>query len=236
MRHATVAPPTGLGPHSAVAGRESWKRAGLLVAAGCLALSIGLLVYLTDRDASRAALIPTLGAFPVHDAFGALGQWLPSFVHPLAFALFTAAVLAPGAAQRFAACAAWCVVDVGFEIGQHAAFKPQWAEALHTGAGEGSIARSVLNYFLHGSFDGGDVLAAILGSLAAAAVLQLVDHQRETHHAPHQVPRFRTRPSRPGAGGHRCTRPGQHRRQRRRGCRAIALLATTAVPRRQRQS
>jgi hypothetical protein len=148
-----------------------------------LALSIGFVLYFTDRDPSRAALIPTIAAFARHNVFGVLGQWLPSFVHPFAFSLFTAAALGPSAASRYGACAVWCAVNVGFEVGQHEAFKSQWAEALRSGGGDWVVTRSVLNFLLHGTFDGGDVFAAILGALAAASLLHLVDRRREIHHA-----------------------------------------------------
>ena len=184
MRNASVAPRTGVASCKAVTGNEAWRRTGLLAATGCLALSIGVLVYLADRDASQAVLIPAIAALAGYNVVGALGQWLPSFVHPFAFSLFTAAALRPAAASRYGACAAWCAVNVGFEVGQHAAFKSQWAEALRTGAGDWVITRSGLNYLLHGTFDSGDAFAAILGALAAAALLHLVDQSPETRHAP----------------------------------------------------
>ncbi len=181
MRNAPVAPRTGFDNGEAVTGNGAWRRPGLLAAAGCLALSIGILVYLVDRNASQAALIPTIAAFVGYSLFGALGQWLPSFVHPFAFSLFTVAALRPGAAPRYVACAAWCAVNVGFEVGQHPSFKSQWAQALRTSASDWVMTRSVLNYFLHGTFDSGDVVAAILGALAAAALLQFVDRSMEIH-------------------------------------------------------
>jgi len=187
MRNAAVASRTGHFNRTSVIGHEAWKRAGLFAATGCLALSIGILVYLMDRDASQAALVPLITALAGRNAFGVLGHWLPSFVHPFAFSLFTAAALSPGAAPRYVACAAWCAVNVGFELAQHTAFKSQWVLVLSAGAGDSVMTRPVLNYLLHGTFDFGDVLAAILGALAAVVLMQFVDHRLETHHASQQV-------------------------------------------------
>jgi hypothetical protein len=156
----------------------------LLVGAGCAALSIGVLVYLADRAAPHAVLIPGIAIFGVRNLFGVLGQWLPSFVHPLAFSLFTAAVLKPGTTARLGACGFWGAVNVAFEVGQHPAFSPVWAAALQGEAGNWAISRLVLNYFLHGTFDPHDVCAAVLGASAAGVFLHFVDPILEAHHAP----------------------------------------------------
>jgi len=159
------------------------KRPAILVLTGCMALSAGLFVYLSDRVASHAALIPSIALLGGRNLFGTLGQWLPSFVHPLAFSLFTAAVLKPGAVACCGACTFWAVVNVVVEIGQHPAFAASWRTALHGGVGEWAVARATLNYFLQGTFDPYDACAATLGALAAAALLLFVDCIQGGHHA-----------------------------------------------------
>ena len=166
-----------------VAARRAWQRETLLVATGCIALSTGLAVYLADRHGTQAGLAPVLAGVVAGPIFGPLGEWLPSGVHTFAFSLFTAAVLRPGAAPRRVACAAWCAVNLAFEIGQHAAFKPHWAAAQHTVAGASPIARPVLRYLMAGTFDAGDVAAILLGALAASLLLQFVNHKATTRHA-----------------------------------------------------
>ena len=166
---------------SSLALRAS-KRAALLVLIGCVALSLGLLVYLADRVGSHAVLVPSIAALEGRNLFGALGQWLPSFVHPLAFSLFTAAVLQPGAAARWGACTFWGLVNVAFEVGQHQALVSAWSAALRGDVGDWAIPRSMLNYFLRGTFDPYDVCAALLGALAAGAVLKCVDHLQGGRH------------------------------------------------------
>jgi len=151
------------------APRPDWQREMLLVAIGCAALSAGVLVYLTDRHGARPG-----------PAFGPVGQWLPSGVHALAFSLFTAAALGRGAARRRGACAAWCAINLAFEFGQHAAFKPHWAAAQAV-AGDWPITGSVLRYLLAGTFDVGDLLAIVLGALAAGLLLEFLDKPIRRH-------------------------------------------------------
>ena len=155
-------------------------------------LLLGMLVYLTDRSASHALLMPTMPTMPRLDlwagrpVFGAIGQWLPSFVHPLAFSLLTVAALpaqSTPATPRYGVCAAWCAVNLLFELGQHAAIREPLAAALLDLPGRTPPVRWLASYFLHGTFDVGDLIAALLGALAAAVVLHLVQPQPERHHA-----------------------------------------------------
>jgi len=160
-----------------------WRRAASLAAVAGGALLLGVLVYLTDRSAFSAAMIPRVDALAGRHVFGAIGQWLPSFVHPLAFSLFTAAALPARAAPRYGVCIAWGAVNIGFEVGQHAAIKGPLAAALYDILGRTPPVRWLADYFLRGTFDVGDMLAACLGALAAAAVLYLVRPRPEQTHA-----------------------------------------------------
>lgn len=159
------------------------RRVGSLAAIGCLALALGLLVYLTERDIAGSALIPSVAALAGFQLFGALGPWLPSFVHPFAFSLFTAAALSPGSAWRYHACVFWCVVNLAFECGQYPLISAPLAKVLQGSFGPSSTARMVSNYFLRGTFDGGDIAAAVLGAVAAAVVLRLLQPVSESDHA-----------------------------------------------------
>jgi hypothetical protein len=160
-----------------------WLRSVLLAGTGCAALVLGLLIYLADRPASHALLIPDLGLSGSRSMFGRPGQWLPSALHPLAFGLFTAALLKPGCMARVGACTFWGIVNAAFEIGQHPAFNSLWTAGLQGGAGESVVTRSILNYFIRGTFDPFDVCAALLGALAAGAFLHFADHFLEAWHA-----------------------------------------------------
>lgn len=160
-----------------------WRRSASLVAVASGALLLGVLVYLIDRSGSSAAMIPRVDALAGRHVFGAIGQWLPSFVHPLAFSLLTAAAQPARAAPRYGVCIAWGAVNVGFEVGQHAAIREHLAGALYDVLGRTPPVRWLASYFLHGTFDVGDMLAACLGALAAAAVLYLVRPRPEQTHA-----------------------------------------------------
>ena len=167
----------------AVVRDGTWFRAACLAGIGSAALAIGVLVYLADRTGSRAVLVPEVAMLAGHPLFGVIGQWLPSFVHPLAFSLFMAAALKPGVAARVGACAFWSAANVAFEFGQHPALHAFWAGAMQGGGRDGAVTRSVLNYFLLGTFDPFDVLAALLAAPAAVAILHLVDHRPGALHA-----------------------------------------------------
>lgn len=171
MRSLPVVPHTDLDNCKAVTDREARRRPGLLVATGSLALLVGVLVYLADRDASRALLIPAIAALAGHPMYGVWGQWLPSFVHPFAFSLFTAAALPERSTPSYGACVVWCAINLAFEIGQHPAFKAGLVDALQGDVGRFWPTRAVANYLLRGTFDAGDIVAALCGALTAAAVL-----------------------------------------------------------------
>jgi hypothetical protein len=168
--------------HKAADARRGESAPAFLVAIGSLVLAVGLLVYMTDRDATHAVLFPTIAALDTGPMFGVLGPWLPSLVHTFAFSLFTAAALPLRSMWRYGACAAWCAVNVAFEMGQHPKVNAPLAEALQGSFGPTLLTRPLANYFLRGTFDGGDIVAAIVGAIAAAAVLRLMDRSWETDH------------------------------------------------------
>jgi hypothetical protein len=122
------------------------------------------------RDARGPALLAALALLPgaavyLGDRGAAFEAWLPSLVHPFAFSLLAAASLPRRARWHLAACAAWCVINLLFEAGQHAAWSPLLASWL----GDGLLA----DYFVHGTFDLADVAAIVAGSLLAAACLNV---------------------------------------------------------------
>jgi hypothetical protein len=171
---------------SLVAGGPALSRAaatGILVANAGLALVFGMLVYMSDRPPSHAALVPMALTLGAGSLFGTVGYWLPSFVHPFSFSLLSAALCSPTSAPAYRACAAWWVVNVVFEVGQHPQIGQFVVENLHATFGTGWLAaRLVSNYLLRGTFDVGDLIAVTLGSLAAAMVLY-VTHRWEVSRA-----------------------------------------------------
>jgi len=153
----------------------------VLVAAAFLALLVGMLPYLTDRVAGRALLWPSAFTLETGMLFGAVGQWLPSFAHAFAFSLLTVAVLAPRATPRYGVCALWAVINVVFELGQHRDIAKHLTGFLLNDIGAGPLTRPLARYFVHGTFDPLDVLAAVMGAIAAAAVLHGLAPSSEKH-------------------------------------------------------
>ena len=175
---------TSAAPWTSSSRLEGWGRGGVLIALGSLALALGVLVYLTDRAAFRALLIPGIH-LPLRGLlFGSLGQWLPSFVHPFGFSLITAAVLRPGPGSAQRACMAWCLVNIAFGLAQLRSVAAFLAEAMRDHLGSTRPVTLLANYFLRGTFDPGDIVAAVLGALTAAAVLRHLQPATESPHAP----------------------------------------------------
>jgi hypothetical protein len=153
-----------------------------LGAVGCLALAAGTLVYLTDRDPSRAALIPAIPVLAGLGLFGGLGAWLPSFVHPFAFSLFTAALAPASKPPAYWACAMWWGINVGFEVAQTPLIGPSLASGLCDPLWPAWLADALSNFAMHGTFDVADLIAATAGALAAALLLRSTQ-VREFNHA-----------------------------------------------------
>jgi hypothetical protein len=153
-----------------------------LVALGSLALGVGALVYLADRDPSRAALVRALPEWSGARLFGALGLWLPSLVHPFAFSLFSAAVQSDRRSPAYWACALWWSINVAFELAQAPAVKEDAAAVLRQVHGDARLADALSNYLLRGTFDTADLIAATVGAAAAGALLHFF-HLREKRDA-----------------------------------------------------
>jgi hypothetical protein len=166
-----------------VADVESRRQPAILALIASLALALGLVVYLADRDATSAMLIPNIAAFGHGNLFGALGQRLPSFIHPFSFSLFTAAVLSPRPTPRYGACIAWGAVNVAFEVGQHPLVSARLTEVLLGPLHGLPLVEPLARYFVRGTFDWGDIAAALLGMVSAGVVLHFTCRGEEDEHA-----------------------------------------------------
>lgn len=158
-------------------------REAALWAAGLTALLLGTLVYVTDRAAGSAWLLPTLDWPAGRGWFGAAAPWLPSAVHAFAFALLSAALLPPRRSMYAMACAAWVAIDLAFETGQHPAIATELSMHLES-ALPAAIAQPLARYFRAGTFDPADLGAVLLGGLAAWALLCWTHHEAEAAHEP----------------------------------------------------
>lgn len=147
----------------------------LPLAVGLLALALGGLVYVADRDPVQHMLRLAGDTTPHGTLFGAAGGSLPSFAHALAFSLIAASFPTPVAGPRYGACAFWCVVNLAFELGQHPMLSHPLSVALRDASDALPAARSGFEalsvYFLRGTFDAGDIAATFAGAAAAACLL-----------------------------------------------------------------
>ena len=122
-----------------------------------LLITIGIAVYVVDRGA--VVHLP-------------LGNQLPTFVHPFAFILITAAVLQPWPRLLPAVCAGWFALETAFEFGQRDpiavginAAVPGWFAGV-------PWLEAIPDYFARGTYDPLDVLSIALGTLAAYGVVR----------------------------------------------------------------
>ena len=150
-------------------------------AAAAAALALGLLVYLADRPAGTARLLPYAGALRAHPGAANLAPWLPTALHAFAFALLSAVVLPPRRPLHLRACAGWVLVDGAFELGQHPAVATPLSRALEALLPP-ALAQPLSRYFQAGTFDAADLAAALIGGAAAWLLLCGTETTRETHH------------------------------------------------------
>lgn len=138
--------------------QRSW-----LIACAVLTLALAALVYLVDRPAHSALLLPAaLQASHPLGWFGPLGGNLPAFAHAFAFALLTAAFAQGTRRAAWRACLLWWAIGSALELGQAAAHaSPATALPLALPA-----------WFASGTFDPLDLAAVALGAAAAWLLLE----------------------------------------------------------------
>jgi len=148
---------------------------------GFLALLAGTMVYLQDRPIGSARFLS--GCESIHlffhgllFSFGQLGLYAPSFFHPLAFSLISAAFLLT-TKSRLVMCVAWFLINFLFELGQTLGSQSkdcvgQLPETIF-------IIKWLSDLCNSGVFDLSDMLAVSLGSLTA--VLIIVVNSKQKH-------------------------------------------------------
>lgn len=138
-----------------------------MAAIGVGALALGMMVYVFDRPADAVYFVPdtwTVAATtPV--LFGKLGQFLPAFLHALAFALFCSAI----AGRRYLGviCAGWLTAETCFEIAQSDTVAALIAARVPGWFAQAPILENVSSHFLTGRFDGIDVVFVACGCATA---------------------------------------------------------------------
>lgn len=138
-----------------------------LVGAGCL--GVGYVVYVIARPPTALDVVPRV---PVLSASlpPQMRAWLgpvPTFIHTLAFSLMTASLVNGNRAWQLAVCGAWAAVEIFFEIVQHPSFKNWILDGIPLVASMPYMG----DYLAHGTFDAGDIAAAVIGAGCAALFL-----------------------------------------------------------------
>jgi hypothetical protein len=155
----------------------------MLCLIACVALGLGGLVYLLDRDHSRSMLMLAWFA-PIHGSwFGSAGLWLPSFSHAFGFSLLTAIALPTRSGWQYVACLGCGLTDLGFELGQHRLIREHLSQELRGSVLPEWIARPLDSYFMRGTFDSADLMASIAGAFTAAMLIYVMTTSLEKHHA-----------------------------------------------------
>jgi len=144
-----------------------------------LLLASCILVYALDRGGA-VYFLPDWAVGPNRPAiFGTLGDHLPTFLHPIAFILITAAVLRPWPRLLPAICAAWFVIECLFELGQMPPFDSRIAAAVPPWFDSTPILQIAADYFTRGTYDPLDVLSIGLGTVIAYPIVRILFE--ETH-------------------------------------------------------
>jgi len=141
---------------------------------GILALIIGSLVYLLDRPADSSLLIDqSISLFDKHSLlFGTIGQHLPTFSHPFAFILITAALMnSVKKASYFSICFTWLAIDSVFEIAQKETINQYLATYIPSLFTNLPLMSHLQNYFINGHYDPLDLFSILMGVIAAYIVL-----------------------------------------------------------------
>jgi hypothetical protein len=138
--------------------------------AGAAVLLLGCAVYACERSPGDAWLMPNWASLPALRGLlpTPLAGSLPTFCHVFAFALFTATCLPPARVSAVAASAVWLAIDGLFELAQHPTLQAVLIPWL--GRNDNPLNRVVALYVARGTFDVGDLLAAVGGAMAACVM------------------------------------------------------------------
>ena len=150
---------------------------------GLAVLLLGTAVYFLDRPWEQTIFVPgDLSLFSLTSSvFGVIGHSLPTFAHVFAFSLLTIALVGGAKRAAITVCLGWFLVDATFEMGQHpqvasglSSLIPPWFEHL-------PVLDRTAGYFVYGTFDPLDLVAAALAAWAAYLVIRRTQRQGLSH-------------------------------------------------------
>jgi hypothetical protein len=158
--------------------------ATIRVTLAALFLFLGTLVYLSARPPGSAYLIPHL-AITVppawHAWLGFVTGPLPTFAHTIAFVLLSAVFARPERSAMLHVCGLWFAIETLLEVGQAAPAALHIAALLPAWFNQVPVLDHVAAYFLRGTFDPLDLVAAGSGVVAAYLILQYILGKEACH-------------------------------------------------------
>jgi hypothetical protein len=106
-----------------------------------------------------------------YSIFGPLGNYLPDFIHPFGCICLTLAALPnAGPVLKRTVCAFWLLFNVAFELGQH--YGRVLDEMIHAAFPQGILTTALADFFHCGTFDPGDLIAILMGTVSAYGLHQ----------------------------------------------------------------
>ena len=141
---------------------------------GLSALCLGAMVYVTLRSPDQIYFTRYFNIlepfFEIRSpALKTVGGRLPAFLHVLSFSLITASFFRYSKPVYALSCAGWFLVNCLFELGQK--YKAQAVKMTFDWFEKIPFLESTRNYFLRGTFDWLDIMAFVLGAVAAFLIL-----------------------------------------------------------------
>ena len=148
-----------------------------------ISLAVGACVYLFLR-AAPVWFVPSALHAPLlaHSSIGPMFGFLPVTTHVIALSLLTAAALGATSRSATVAPAIWALINVAFEIGQHASVSPLLLRILPQRFDDIWLLDQLHPYFTHGTFDPLDIVSALAGALVAQFLI--TNMNSEIRHAP----------------------------------------------------
>jgi hypothetical protein len=142
------------------------------VAIALAALLAGVFIYLAERSGLDVYFLPDgwQAVWPM----SWLGQHLPSFLHTFAFAMLTAAVLAPARYAAIISCAFWVLVNSLLEVGQRESIATEISGHTPAWFLDWPVLENVNSYFLFGTFDSIDIAFVVIGGATALLTLGIL--------------------------------------------------------------
>ena len=138
-------------------------------------LALGILVYAVARPPTVLLAMPPTWNLASVTPFSRLLGSVPTLIHVVAFSLLSASIVGATVRRIIMLCAAWLAVELACEFSQHLVVRA-W---LLRHANLIDWLPYVRIYLARGTFDWGDVLAALLG--AAFTAWTLTYHRGDRH-------------------------------------------------------